>query len=275
MLRNILVHLDSSKLNASRLQTAIGLAKRHGAHLTGLYVVNRPEIPTFIEAQIGGEIINAQIRAATDEGQKTLDEFTKRASAEGLENESRLIEGTIADSLTEQGRYFDLLVVSQFDPDDSGLYAMDNMPDRLIMSVGRPVLVIPYAGSFPVIGDNVVIAWNSSRQASRAVNDAMAVLEAAQNVDVLSINPAEEGPDEVVGADIAQHLSRHGVNAKIKKIISVEIDAADMLLSRAADNSADMIVMGAYGHARWREIALGGFTYHLLQHMTVPVLMSS
>jgi len=275
MLKNILIHLDSSKQSASRLQTAIGLATRHGAHLTGVYVVTRPEIPTFIEAQIGGEIIDTQQTAAVEEGKGVLDDFEKRGAANGLEIESRLVEGRLVDSLIEQGRYFDLLVVGQYDPDDSGVYAVDNMPDRLIMSAGRPVLVVPYAGSFPIIGENVVISWDASRQATRAVNDAMDILVAAQNVDILSINPPDDGSGKVVGANIALHLTRHAVKTTLKKVISVDLDAADMLLSRAADSGADLIVMGAYGHARWRELVLGGFTRHMLEHMTVPVLMSN
>lgn len=275
MLKNILIHLDTSKHSASRLQTAIGLTNRHGAHLTGLYVVSHVEIPSFIEAQIGGEVIDAQIRTAAQEGQKVLEDFEKRAAATGLEFESRLIEGKVDDCLVEQGRYFDLLVVGQYDPDDSGLHAIGNMPDRLIMAAGRPVLVVPYAGSFPAVGDNVIIAWDGSRQATRAVNDAMAIVAAAQNVDVLSINPGDKDIGEAARAAIVLHLARHGVNATAKQITTVDMDAANMLLSRAADGSADLIVMGAYGHARWREIALGGFTRHMLAHMTVPVLMSN
>ena len=263
MLKNILIHLDASSQSVVRLQTAIALAKRHNAHLTGLYVVTHPEIPTYIEAQIGGDIINAQIQVATEEGQKVL------------EMEARLVKGGVTDCLVSHGRYFDLLVVGQFDPDDSGLHSVEDMPDRLIMSVGRPVLVVPYAGTFPVVGDNVIVSWDASRQATRAVNDAMAILEVSKKVDILSINPAEKDRGGDVGADIALQLARHGINAVVKQITSPDVDAADMLLSRAADSSADLIVMGAYGHARWREIALGGFTRHMLAHMTVPVLMSN
>ena len=273
MLKNILIHLDKSKQSVSRLQSAIALARRHSAHLTAMYVVTRPQIPSYIEAQIGGDFMAVQVRVARGEGQAVLDDFEKRAAGEGLEFESRLVEGALDECLIEQGRYFDLIVVGQYDPDDSGLYAVENMPDRLIMAVGRPVLVIPYAGSFPVVGDNVIVSWDGSRQATRAVNDAMVILEGAQKVDVLSINPPSNG--EINGADIALHLARHNVSATLKKITTADIDAADMLLSRASDGSADLIVMGAYGHARWRELALGGFTRHMLAHMTVPVLMSN
>ena len=218
MLKNILIHLDSSKQCATRLDTAIVLAKKHGAHLTGLYVVTHPEIPPFVQAGISAEIIDEQIRGAIEDGQKILDGFEKSVSAENLEYESRLVEGTVADSLTVHGRYFDLLVVGQFDPDDGGFYSTDDMPDRLIMSAGRPVLVVPYAGRFPTVGNSIIVSWDSSRQATRAVNDAMSVLEAANKVDVLSINPADKGLGDAPGADICLHLARHGVKATAQHI---------------------------------------------------------
>jgi nucleotide-binding universal stress UspA family protein len=275
MLKNILIHLDSSKTCASRLETAIALAKKSDAHLTGVYVVTHPEIPPFIQAGISVDIIETQVREAAEIGSKCIEEFKSKVSAAGLQFESRMVEGTVADALTDHGRYFDLLVVGQFDPDDSGLYAIDDMPDRLIMSAGRPILVVPYAGSFSNVGDNVIVSWDASRQATRAVNDAMSILESAKRVDVLSINPGDKGLGDAPGADICLHMARHGVNATAQHITVSDIGAADMLLSRAADSSADMIVMGAYGHARWREIALGGFTRHMLAHMTVPVLMAN
>lgn len=275
MLKNILIHLDASKQCATRLEAAIALATKHSAHLTGLYVVTHPEIPPFIQAGISAEIIDDQINSAIEEGKKVLEDFEKTVSAAGLELESRLVEGTVVDALTDHGRYFDLLVVGQYDPEDEGLFAIDEMPDRLIMSAGRPVLVVPYAGHFTTVGEHVILSWDASRQATRAVNDGMNILEAADKVDVLSINPKNNGLGDAPGADICLHMARHGVNATAQHISTTDMNAADMLLSRAADSSADLIVMGAYGHARWREIALGGFTRHMLEHMTVPVLMSN
>lgn len=275
MLKNILIHLDASKACATRLEAALVLAKKHGAHLTGLYVVSRPEIPPFVQAGISAEIIETQIKAAVEDGEGVLADFEAKAKAEGVELESRLVEGMLADVLTTHGRYFDLLVVGQYDPDDGGLYAIDDMPDRLIMSAGRPVLVVPYAGRFQKIGDHVIVSWDASRQATRAVHDSISVLEKAKQVDVLAINPADKGLGDAPGADICLHLARHGVTASAQHIVTTDMDPADMLLSRAADSSADLIVMGAYGHARWREIALGGFTRMMLEHMTVPVLMSN
>ena len=145
----------------------------------------------------------------------------------------------------------------------------------MILSCGRPVLVIPYVGNFETIGKHVIVAWDASPIAAGAVHDSLPFLKAAKSVTVLAVNP-KDGDDEtgdLPGADICAHLARHGVNVEAKHIQS-DLDPGNMLLSRAADSGADLIVMGAYGHARWTEIVFGGVTNHFLSHMTVPTLMS-
>jgi nucleotide-binding universal stress UspA family protein len=118
------------------------------------------------------------------------------------------------------------------------------------------------------------VAWNAGREASRAVNDALPLLTRAKVVRILAINPDRTGEHgEEVGADVALHLARHGVNADVS-VVGSDIGDADMLLSQVSDFGADLIVMGAYGHSRARELILGGMTRHVLHHMTVPVFMS-
>ena len=141
---------------------------------------------------------------------------------------------------------------------------------------GRPILVVPNVGNFADLGRRVVIGWNASREAARAVNDAMPLLTAAETVTVLTIDP-REGPrahGELPGADISLHLARHGVKAEIERTASADLPVGEVLLSRVADLGADLLVMGAYGHSRARELLLGGATRSLLRSMTLPVLMS-
>jgi nucleotide-binding universal stress UspA family protein len=139
--------------------------------------------------------------------------------------------------------------------------------------VGRPVLVVPRYGTFPTIGERVLVAWNGAREAVRAVNDALPLLQRAQLVTVLSIDPSD-ADHRIPSADITLHLARHGVTAVAAQTRGTDLLVADILLSYAADLGADLIVSGAYGHTRLRELVLGGMTRHLLQTMTVPVLMS-
>jgi nucleotide-binding universal stress UspA family protein len=133
-------------------------------------------------------------------------------------------------------------------------------------------MVIPYIGARRRIGNKLLVAWNGSREAARAVADAMPLLERADEVKVLSAKPLDIG--DLSGADIALHLARHDVNTEASSSANKDIDIGDLLLNEAAQEGADLLVMGAYGHSRFRETVLGGATRHVLKNMTVPVLMS-
>jgi nucleotide-binding universal stress UspA family protein len=188
------------------------------------------------------------------------------------------VEGVPLAVISLHGRYADIVVVGQKDPGgEEGVYNR-GLPDELILSLGRPVLVIPHSGEFPAIGERIIVAWDASRLAARAVNDALAFLEVAKEVTVLAVNPktgeGERGHGDIPSADICLHLARHGVRAEAQQMQAEELGVGQVLLSRAIDKGADLMVCGAYGHARWREIVLGGVTRHLLAHMTIPVLMS-
>jgi nucleotide-binding universal stress UspA family protein len=137
-------------------------------------------------------------------------------------------------------------------------------------------LIVPYAGHFATIGQRVLVGWDTSREATRAIRDALPLLGTAQAVTILSIDPqpTREGHGAVPGADMACYLARHGIDAVAEWSVSNGIDAGNVLLSRAADLSADLLVIGAYGHPRFRELVLGGVTRTILESMTLPVLMS-
>jgi nucleotide-binding universal stress UspA family protein len=167
-------------------------------------------------------------------------------------------------------------VIGQRDPEAIEVSGPGDMPDHLVLSVGRPVLLVPYVGTYPTIGKRVMVAWDGSRLATRAVNDALPILHGAKQVNIIMVYsdgwPAEMSEERC--ERICQHLARHGIAAKAHHYRADDIGTGDLILSRAADAGADLIVMGAYGHARWRELVLGGMTRHMLNHMTVPVLMS-
>lgn len=275
MLKNILVHIDQSQESASRLKVAIGLARAHDAHLTGAYIIPRSRIPTYLEVQVPKEILEKAAAGRLEEAAAAKKNFEKACRADGIACEWRQAEGPTVETLALNSRYSDLAVVGQRNTASEN-FEVDEMPDRFIMSSGRPTLVVPYAGSFPTVGRTVVVAWDASRLATRAVNDALPFLRKADKVHLLAINPEGglEGHGAIPGADIGLHLARHGVKAEANSIRVDDLVVGDALLSRAADFGADMIVMGAYGHSRWREMVLGGVTRHLLDHMTVPVFMT-
>jgi nucleotide-binding universal stress UspA family protein len=172
------------------------------------------------------------------------------------------------------GRYSDLIVVGQYN-DAKPYESAPGVPDDVIITVGRPVLVVPYIGASATLGDNVLVAWNASREAARAVNDALPLIEDAHAVSAVVFDTATSDVEhaDLPGADMSLHLARHGIDAQAQHIRAEGIDVGNMLLSRAADCGADLIVMGAYGHSRMREWMLGGVIRDLLRHMTVPVLL--
>ena len=275
-LKDILVHVDEGKRSAVRLDAAIALAQRYEAHLTGIHVFPPLDIPPYIRAEISTEVLSAQAKRLKRGVRKARKEFEEKTERAGVASEWRSLKGDPVEMLASHARYGDLVVVGQHDPEGDGAPAASGLPDRLILGAGRPVLVIPYAGKFPVIGKRVMIAWDAGRLATRAIGDAMPFLLAAKVVTVMAVNPpgGDKGNGDIPGADMCRHLARHGIKAEAQHVFADDIEVGAMLLSRAADYSVDLLVMGAYGHARWRELVLGGVTHHLLQHMTVPVLMS-
>ncbi|MDX1431464.1 MAG: universal stress protein [Gammaproteobacteria bacterium] len=273
--KDILVHVDETKACDARLDVAVGLAERFEAHLTGIYVDPGLAIPTVADVQISPVLLEGLEEDQQRRRAEATKRFESRLERSGVAREWRIAEGELVGTLTRHARYADLIVMGQDSPEE-GTIVVGGLPDAVALACGRPILVVPYIGVTRAPGGRVIVAWNATREAARAVNDALPLLRGADVVEVLSINAAkgEEFDADLPGADISLHLARHGVTAEARQIVADDIDVGEMLLSHAADNGADLIVMGAYGHARFREVVLGGATRQLLRHMTVPVLMS-
>jgi nucleotide-binding universal stress UspA family protein len=275
--KDLLVVLDSDASARPRIEIAAALAERFAAHLVGLYALPIPEAPRhfgyYDPALLNPffEELRARAREAAD---KIKEMFEHTTGLRGVSAEWReLPDGADADPALH-ARYADLAILGQLDPESGEPDAI--RPEQVTLASGRPILIVPYAGNFPSLGRRVLIGWNATREAARAVNDAMPLLTGAEIVTVLTIDP-REGPrahGELPGADISLHLARHGVKAEIECTVSADLPVGEVLLSRAADLGADLLVMGAYGHSRARELLLGGATRSLLRSMTLPVLMS-
>lgn len=278
-LRDILVHLDETAPGRTRLALAAELARRHEAHLTGLFVVDIP-LPVIAAGDDSGgaalaELMDRMREDALARGAAVEAEFRDRLRRDGLAGEWRLVEGAAPALVTLHARYADLAVLGQQDPERDPP-AAGAIVESVLFSSGRPVLVVPYAGRFETVGQRVLVGWNASGEAARAVNDALPLIAAAETATVLAVNPrlGLDGHGEEPGADIARHLARHGVRVRVEHTESSELREGDVLLNRAAELSADLLVIGAYGHSRLREMVLGGVTRTLLQQMTLPVLMA-
>lgn len=272
-LTSILVHVDNTERGERNLDAAIELASDHDAHLIGLGVKPPMSMPGYAAVQVPQEVYDM----FAEEQERTLAEarklFDDKIRAAGREARSawRQSSGEVAMAISIEGRGADLVVIGQEDIENDPVY-YEGVPDRVVLDAGRPVLVIPYVGFRSPIGKRVLVAWNDSREAARALADALPFLKAADEVEVISV----AGPDgeDVPGADVGRYLSEHGIEANVSRSAADDIGPEDILLNRAADDAADLIVMGAYGHSRLRELVLGGVTRHVLKHMTAPVLMS-
>ncbi len=272
-LKNILVHVTNSDEAKARVEAAFSLAADHDAHLTGLGVRSVTQIPGYAASRIPPQVfreVEARQEADVKAARKLFDSAAARA---GWSDRSGWLDGAglPSDVVGLHARYTDLTVVGQ-QPLTGADNPEEGFADLLVMHSGRPVLVFPHVGAKSPIGRHIVVAWNASREAARAVGDAMPLLESSDTVDILSIEP--EGIGDLPGADIAQHLARHGIKAEAKRSVANKVDAGDVLLNFVSDSGADLVVMGAYGHSRVREMIMGGVTRHMLEHMTVPVLMS-
>jgi len=274
-LKDILVHVDGSRSMPGRVRAAAELARTHEAHLTGLYVIEVPVLPSYAEAQIPTAIIEAQYEAFTATAAAAERTFAELTSNVGINPEWRLVEDRRLGALSLHAHYVDLLMVGQADPGDPEC-ANRGLADRLALESGRPVMVIPAGGAAEPIGRNILIAWNGKREAVRAVSDAMPLLESADRVTVVTVNAESDDPENagIPAADIGLHLARHGIDTTTKDIYAAPAAIGEQLLDVAADASIDLLVMGAYGHSRFREIVLGGVTAHVLAHTTIPTLIA-
>jgi nucleotide-binding universal stress UspA family protein len=268
-LNDLLVHVTNSKNARARIEASVALAMRHEANLTGIGVRMTSKTPVYALAAIPADILR-DIEAQENESMaaaKTLFESVV-GQAGWLERSSWIDEaGDTADVISRNARLSDITIVGQ-----QADGAHNDLPDDFVLQSGRPGLVIPKFGAPHPIGERIVVAWNGGREAARAIADAMPILEKSKSVIILSVEPRDMG--ELPGSGLAQHLARHGVDATAKQSVADNSDASDVLLNFVADESADLIVMGAYGHSRLREVILGGMTRDLLTHMTIPVFMS-
>ncbi|HJW55523.1 MAG TPA: universal stress protein [Burkholderiaceae bacterium] len=275
--KTILVHVDETERAQERIKLAAKIAVAENAHLIGAAMTG---ISRFLFQNAMFEQHDPNLATHLDllrqRANRALESFDPLVRSLGVSSwEKRSVDDEAGGGISLQARYCDLVVIGQTNPDEPIPTVTSDFPEYVVMNAGRPVLIVPYAGEFNVIGSRVLVAWDASMEATRAITAAIPLLRRAKNVNVLVFNPSAR-PDahgEQPGADIALFLARHGINVEVSQQ-HTEIDIGNSLLSLATDMSTDLIVMGGYGHSRFREVLLGGATRTILQSMTVPVLMS-
>lgn len=275
--KTIVVHLHDASRVEHVLEPAIELAGRFGAHLIGLHaapgMVYAPPLPG------AGRVVSRVQEYERNLSEQITKVFETMTKGRSFVAELRLLRPRDANDLgahiLQHSRACDLIVASQRE----GLWEMSRIldfPERLVMESGRPVLSVPLAGQRTMVGHHVMIAWNGKREAARATFDALPMLQAARRVTVLAIEQTDADGNSAPLPDtsIAAALARHDINVTIKTASVDRASVGEAIAKAVATERIDLLVMGAYGHARLREFVLGGATRHLMQTMPVPILLA-
>lgn len=275
--QSILVHVDHSRHAAERLRIATDLAVVHDAYLIGAAMSGISRY-LYLDtmADPGGQMLAAQLDLMRTKSAQAMAQFEAIGQRVGPGRfENRMVDDDPEGGLALQARYCDLVVVSQPDPHEAGFGLTGDLPEYVVLNCARPVLIVPYAGSFTTVGQTALVAWDGSIEATRAVTSALPLLRRAKSVTVVVFNALRNvgthGAEP--GADLALYLARHGIAVTVLQE-ETRVDIGNAVLSLASDRGADLLVMGGYGHTRFREMLLGGITLTVLKSMTLPVLMA-
>jgi nucleotide-binding universal stress UspA family protein len=275
MIKDLVVNLGGDGTKDVTADYAISLAKAYEAHVVGVAFVYEPVIPGSLLGGIPTDLIEVQREENAKAAKTAVTNFEVAAKAAGVSAESRLLDASIAgasDLFGRIARRFDIAVVGQA-PRDQGV-SEELLIEGALFGSGRPVIVVPAIQSQPIKLDNVMVCWDGSRPAARAIGDAVPLFERAKAIEIVVVTGERDKSGEITGANMKRHLARHGINVEIKRIAVGSADVQTAILAHAADTAADFIVMGGYGHSRLREFILGGVTRSILKSMPVPVLMS-
>ena len=275
MIKDIVVNLSIGENGGPAGDYAVSVADTFGAHVVGIAFVFDPIVPISGTGYIPAEVIDTQLADTHAAAKAAIDRFAASASRAGVSAEPLTLSASAAgagDQFARIARRFDLAIVGQAEPASGAVEEL--IAESTLFQSGRPMIVVPYIQKAPLKLDRVMVCWDGGRQAARAIADAMPILEKAGKVEIVIVANERGKQDEIEGADMGQHLARHGLKVDVKRISAGNIDIADALLSHVADSGTDFIVMGGYGHSRLREFILGGVTHSILRSMTAPVLLS-
>jgi nucleotide-binding universal stress UspA family protein len=273
--QTIAVHLDAGPRCGARVALAIELARGFEGTLVGVAPTGLPDVTVTMNAAVPDaiECVVLSATALRQNAEAAAAAFERQCSAAGIAHRSSVVVGAPVAALVRAGRCSDLVVVGQTDPATPIDGVPSDLPQQLLLQAGAPVLVVPYVGAFGAIGAKVLIGWKNTREAARALRDALPLLDGAREVTLVEFGELPAVDDDSTIDMAAAWLRSHGVPVRVRRDPDLR-SVGDRLLSLAADLGADLIVAGGYGHSRLREWALGGVTRQLLQEMTLPTLLS-
>ncbi len=268
-MKTLLLHLtDGPNIAASQL-LARKMAARNQSHLIGMFVV-----PTVLSVYWGtdsGEILPHLHEQFLVTAKRVTETFAADCAADGLSFETKIVEGSILPVIAEASRVVDLTIAAKYNSPPATLLEMEASIQDLALSTASPALIVPHSFDGDV-GNRILVTWNNSRESSHAVREALPLLKAAQHVTLFAVNPASA--EDIPMDGITRYLSRHGITADVSTAIAKDNSVTEAILAKASQTGSDLIVMGAWGHSRLRELVLGGTTRDVLRLSPLPVMMT-
>jgi nucleotide-binding universal stress UspA family protein len=273
---DIIVYVDGTEASKARVGFAVALAKEQDAHLVGIAFAPTALLPLY-GADVGVADMSEVLEGVKSQGEAALKSFKACAAGAGVSAEGRLMQGMSEEfphDFASFARQVDLTILGQ-PRDGDPLIGQYALVERCLFASGRPVIIVPAAPAEIDIKGTVVAAWDGSAEAARAFNDALTFLKPAKRVVLLvGVMDGTGETGEPATDDMVAHLQRHGVNVEVTRVPASEGDIGRLLLSQAKEFQANMIVMGAFHHSRWREFILGGVTLTMLEEATIPLFMA-
>jgi nucleotide-binding universal stress UspA family protein len=275
-LNDIVVYVDGAEAAKARAAFAVALAKQHDAHLIGVAFAPTTLLP-LSGADVGFADMTEVLASVKAQGSTALNVFNQHAAGEGVSCEARLMQGMseeFPNDFAYAARHADLTILGQ-PRDGDPLIGQYALVERCLFASGRPVMVLPAAAEKLAPSGTIVAAWDGSAEAARAINDALTFLKPAARVVLLVGVMSEQSEEDAPRTEeMLAHLKRHGVTAGSHQLKLNEGDVGRQLLAGAKELGADLMVMGAFHHSRWREFILGGVTLTVLEEATIPLFMA-
>jgi nucleotide-binding universal stress UspA family protein len=272
-LRDILVYLDDGDSNSERINTALAMAKNYGARLTGA------TLAALVPAHVKVTDEKTLVHIADKEARQRAEHFERLATEHGIECTTRIIDGELKHAPTRFARYarnFDLVILRQANPSRDNFQVIKAISEQVVLLSGRPIFFMPYIGAHRMPCRKVMIAWSGSPTTTRAIHDALPLIERVEEVVLLVVEkgtkPSERGV--IQANNMREHLQRHGVNAEIRRVPSGTFEVATVILNEVVEGDYDLLVMGGYGTPSLHQKIFGGVTRTILSSMLVPVFMS-
>ena len=274
-LTTILVHLARDADAPARLAVAERLAKTHGAHLTALYLARPLDLPAEIAGRgLSRAFLETEAERVAESARTLEEDFREQARRLGLSHDWIVADAEHLEALRTHAHAADVIVVSRGPEQALEDRVRLRLAEELVLVTGLPILILPEGYAAPAVapGRRVLVAWKPTREAVRALRDALPILQRAERVLLTTVRPTEG--DALAALEITHYLERQSVAAETLDVEENADGVAATLLAVAEAHGCDLVVAGAYGHSRLREVLFGGVTRDLFRSSRLPLLLS-